>query len=249
MSPAVISSIAFACVCAGVLLGFILRFSLPEHHLSDSSKDAVKLGTGTIATLAALVLGLLIGSAKGTFDAMSAELTQTGARIALLDRTLARYGPETAEARGLLYRAAVTGINHIWPEDTRVPHTLPAAVDDVRDKLLELSPRDDAQRWLQSNALQIINDVAQARWLLLEQRGQTSIPVPFLAILVFWLTVIFVSFSLFSPPNATVITVLLLCALSVSGAIFLILELDRPAQGLIKLSDAPLRSILLQLGH
>ncbi len=249
MSPIAISVIAFACIFAGTLLGFFLRFSLPEHHLGNESKDAVKLGTGMIATLAALVLGLLISSAKGSFDVMNTELTQAGAKIAVLDRILARYGTETTEARELLRRAVATGVNRVWPEDKMVPRTQPAGVEDVRNKLLELSPGSDAQRSLQSSALQITGDMEEARWLLLEQRGETSVPTPFLVILVFWVTVIFVSFGLFSPPNGTVVAVLLLCAMSVGGAIFLILELDRPAEGLIKLSDAPLRNTLLHLGQ
>ena len=180
---------------------------------------------------------------------MNTELTQAGAKIAILDRILARYGPETTEARELLRRAVATGVNRVWPEDKMVPRTQPAGIEDVRGKLLELSPGNDAQSSLRSSALQIAGEMEEARWLLLEQRGETSVPTPFLVILVFWVTVIFASFGLFSPPNGTVVAVLLLCAMSVGGAIFLILELDRPAEGLIKLSDAPLRNALLHLGQ
>jgi hypothetical protein len=96
--------------------------------------------------------------------------------------------------------------------------------------------------------MQISADLGRTRSLLLEQTGG-SIPMPFLVVLVFWFTVIFITFGLFAPPNATVIAVLLVCALSVAGAIFLILELDRPFEGLIQISDAPLRSALARLGQ
>lgn len=221
--------------------------------MSDESKDVVKLGTGMIAMMAALVLGLLIASAKGNFDTMSSELRQIGSRVILLDRVMAHYGSETAEARELLRRSVASSIERIWPEDkigiaSAKAHAVRVDFEVIQDQLRQLSPRNDPQRWLQSRALQISSEIAETRWLLIEQIGQSSIPMPFLAILVFWLTIIFASFGLFSPRNATVITVLLICALSVAGALFLILELDIPFGGLIKVSSAPLRDALAHLG-
>ena len=245
--------VAFACIFGGMLLGMFLRTLLPEHHVSDESKDAVKLGIGMIATLAALVLGLLIASAKGTFDTTSTGLRQVGARVILLDRVMAHYGPETMEARDLLRRSVASAIERIWPEDKIGPAVAKAGagrvdIEAVQDKLRQLSPRTDAQRWLQSRALQISGDIAEGRWLLIEQMGQSSIPMPFFVMLVFWLTIIFATFGLFSPRNATVIAVLLVCALSAAGSLFLILELDNPYGGLIKVSSAPLRNALALLG-
>ena len=254
MSALAISSVAFACIFGGTLLGMLLRTILPGHHVSGDSQDAVKLGIGMIATLAALVLGLLIASAKGNFDTMSSELRQVGARVILLDRVMAQYGPETKETRELLRRTIAATIKRVWPEDkvgqaaTEAPETR-VNIETIQDRLRQLSPRNDAQRWLQSRALQISGDLAEARWLLLEQLGQRSIPMPFLMMLVFWLTFIFASFGLFSPRNATVITVLLVCALSAAGSLFLILELDTPYAGLIKVSSAPLANALAHLGQ
>jgi hypothetical protein len=226
---------------------------LPEYHVSAESKDAVKLGIGMIATMAALVLALLIASAKGNFDTMSSGLRQTSSRVILLDRVMAQYGPETKESRELLRHSIASTIERVWPEDKigqaiteppggRVP------IEAIQDQLRQLSPRNDAQRWLQSRALQISGDIAEGRWLLIEQLGQSSVPMPFLVMLVFWLTFIFAGFGLFSPRNATVISVLLVCALSAAGSLFLILELDTPYAGLIKVSSAPLVNALAHLG-
>jgi hypothetical protein len=247
----------FGCLClyfGGTLLGMLLRTILPGHHVSDESKDAVKLGIGLIATMAALVLALLIASAKGNFDTMSSGLRQTSSRVILLDRVMAQYGPETKEARELLRRTIASTIRRVWPEDYigqaiaeppggRVP------IEVIQDQLRQLAPRNNAQRWLQSRALQISGDIAEGRWLLVEQLGQSSVPMPFLVMLVFWLTVIFAGFGLFSPRNATVIAVLLICALSAAGALFLIMELDTPYEGLIKVSSAPLSNALVHLGQ
>ena len=117
----------------------------------------------------------------------------------------------------------------------------------IQDKLFQLFPRTDAQRWLQSRALQISSEIAEGRWLLIEQKGQSSIPMPFIVMLVFWLTVIFACFGLFSPRNGTVVVVLLVCALSAASSLFLILELNTPYGGLIKVSGAPLRNALIHL--
>ena len=251
MSAITIGWIVFACVFGGVLLGMFLRTALPEHHLSMDSKDVVKLGMGLLATMAALLLSLMIASAKSSYDTQSSELTQLSANIVLLDRVMALYGPETKEARDLLRRSVARALDRMWSKDgSRSAQLEPAAAGEERlyDKIQALSPRNEAQRSLRAEALRISIDLARTRWLLFEEGGG-SIPVPFLVVLIFWVTVIFISFGLFAPPNATVIATLFVCALSVSGAIFLILELDQPFEGLIQISSAPLRSALANLGQ
>jgi len=254
VSPLTISLVAFGCIFGGTLLGIFCRELLPDHHLSEESKDTVKLGIGMIATLTALVLGLMIASAKGNFDTMGSEFRQAGAKIVSLDRVMADYGPETKEARDLLRRVVATLLERIWPDELTERTGAKAlesgaGIEAIQKILRELSPRNDAQRWLQSRALQLSSDITETRWLLIEQRGVSSLPAPFLFLLVFWLTVIFSSFGLFSPRNATVIAILFVCALSAAGSLYLILEMDRPHQGLIRLSSAPLRNALALLGR
>jgi hypothetical protein len=253
MNPLLISCIVFACVFAGALLGLFLQGPLPDHHLSDATKDVVKLGTGLIATLAALVLGLLIASAKSAYDTQNGEIKQMSASILLLDRALAHYGPETKEARDLLRRTVAGAVERIWPENSSRPGNLApterrAEAESFFDKIQELRPQNDIQRSLQAQALQIGTDLGKTRFLLFEQRGG-SFATPFLVVLVFWLTVIFATFGLFAPRNATVIAVWFVCALSVSGAIFLILELDTPFEGLLQISSDPMRDALVRIGQ
>ena len=248
MSPTAIGCIVFACIFGGALLGMLLHRILPEHHLSTESKDVIKLGMALTATMSALVLALLVNSAKGSFDAQRNEITQLSANVILLDRVLAHYGPETKEARMLLEQTATGMIDRIWPEGrTGNAELKPSGGERFYDKIQELSPQNEVQRSLQAQALKMSVDLGQTRWLLFEQGG-SSIPMPFLILLIFWVTIIFLSFGLFAPPNATVIVTLFLCALSVSGAIFMILELDRPFGGVIHISSAPMRNALAQLG-
>ena len=250
MSSITISLIVFACVFGGALLGIFLHVSLPQHHLANESKDIVKLGMGLVGTMAALVLGLLVASAKGSYDAQSAELTQMSANIALLDRGLALYGPETKETRALLRGAVVRILDQMWSKDgaSSSPMAAPSGGEILYEKIQALSPKNDMQRSLQGQALSIAVDIGKTRWLMYAQQA-TSVSMPLLIVLVLWLTVIFISFGLFAPFNGTVVSSLLVSALSVSGAIFLILEMYSPYDGLIQISSAPLRAALAQLGQ
>jgi len=244
------SWIVFACVFAGALLGMLLRRILPRHHLSEDSKDIVKLGMGLIATMAALVLALLIASAESSHDTQSKGVTEMAADFILLDRTLTRYGPETKEMRSLIPVTVAAILDQTWMGDAyrseNLDRALGAGAEPFYQKMRHLEPRDDFQRAVYAQALQIGMELGQKRSLLLEETGG-SIPAPFLVMLVFWLTLIFASFGLFAPTNSTVIAILFACALSVAGAIFLILELDRPFQGLLQISNTPLRDALMYL--
>jgi hypothetical protein len=245
VSATAIGLIVFALVFGSALLAMFVRNALPEHHLSADSKDVVKLGIALIATMSALVLSLLIASAKSAFDPRSNQLVQVSADIIQLDRALARYGPETKEARSLLERSVAATLERFWPAESARPIAIdPKAspVEALYDKIEELSPQNDAQRALRSQAETTALDMGRTRLLLFEHLDR-SISVPFLVVLVFWLCIIFASFGLFAPRNATVIAVLCVCALSVSGAIFLILELDRSFEGLLKVSGAPLAQL------
>jgi Protein of unknown function (DUF4239) len=251
LSAIAIGLVVFALVFGSAMLAMFVHSKLPDDHLTSDSKDVVKLGVALIATMSALVLSLLISSAKTAFDTRSNQLVQAAADIVLLDRALARYGPETKEARSLLQRSVAETVERFWPENgakriTIDPGGSPAEA--MYDKVDELAPQSEAQRSLRSQALSLAVNVGQTRLLLLEHLG-SSIPLPFLVILVFWLCIIFASFGLFAPRNATVIAVLGVCALSVAAAIFLIIELDRSFEGLLQVSGAPMRAALAQLGR
>ena len=172
------------------MLGLFLQGLLPEHHLRDNSKDTVKVVAAMIATLSALVLGLLVGSAKSSFDATNTAVIENGAKVILLDRALAAYGPETKDVRELLRRTVAAGIEMFWPEESKVGSGMTAferanAMEMIQAKLRELTPATDSQRKLQSQAEQISGDMLQARWLLIEQ-AQSALPVVFLVVLLFW---------------------------------------------------------------
>jgi hypothetical protein len=250
MSALALSGIVFAVVFSGALLGMALHGRLPDHHLSDSSKEIVRLVMGLVATIAALVLGLLIASAKGAYDTQSGNVTQLSAQIVQLDRMLQLYGPETSDIRREFHDVVEQAVDRAWPSDA---HSANVALSTNRTAWLDfvaliakLDPGNTAQRFAQARALDIAASLSQTRILMFEQSGSAISP-PFLSVLVFWLIVLFLAFGLYAPPNATVIAAMFVGALSVAGALFLILELDQPYEGLLQLSPEPLRAALARI--
>jgi hypothetical protein len=243
--------IVFLCVFGGALIGFWLRSVLPEEHISVASRDVVKLGIGTIATMTALVLGLLVNSAKNSYDAQSRELTEMSAKIILLDRVLSHYGPEAKVTRNLLRDSLVRLIQQTWPTEKTgnpIPEPTSSQSEILYDKIQELVPANDSQRTLQNRALALAIDIGQMRWLMVEQ-GYSSVSTPLIVVVVFSLTITFMSLGIHAPANGTLIATLFLAAFSVAGVIFLILEMYTPFGGLIPVSGAPLSAALAHLGQ
>ena len=249
MNTTLTAVIVFGCLIGAVLLGRILRRLLPDDHLSGDSRDAVKLAMGLVATMAALVLGLLVSSAKGSYDTERSEVIQMAAKVAFLDRVLATYGPDAADARSRLRDTVAEAVQRMWPGETGMPaHLAPntQAGNIAYGAIQGLSPHDGTQGALKAQAANLAMDLGQVRSLLVAQ-SVASISKPMLIILVSWLAIIFLGFSVLAPPNATAILALMVSALAVSGAIFLILELDQPFGGLIRISSEPMLNALHQL--
>jgi hypothetical protein len=252
MTSTAVGLVALVCIFAGGLVGMFLRAVLPEHHLSHDTRNVVGLAAGTVSVLTALVISSLLTSAREAFELKMQEVQELSANLVLLDRVVAHYGPETAPTRDLLRRYTAQRIELTWPEEDGRKAVLDdsgalAMLEGIQDQLRALTPTNEAQHWLQSRALQVSGNVAQARWLLVVQTGSV-IPRPFLIVVVFWLAVLFASFGLFAPGNPTVIVILFIAALSVAGAIVLILEMEGAFDGMIRISAEPMRSALTRMG-
>ena len=225
----------FLLVLGGIFAGTALRRVLPENHLSKETQDVVRLGAGLTATIAALVLGLLIGGAKSSFDTRSSQVN-----AAYSQRYFARQFVGHSTAPRPRPPQTVEGainplIDRLWHEKiTTEPFATNSEGEKVYLAILALSPQTETQRSLQARAVQVANDVAQTRFLLFAET-ENQIPKPFLGILVFWLFIIFLSFSLFSDLNATALAFLCVFGLSASCAIYLILELNDPFNGLMRI--------------
>jgi hypothetical protein len=229
------------------MFGMLVGRILPEHHLTDQTKGVISVSTGVIGTLTALVLGLLIGAASSSFNTKNQEVV-LAADVVQLDHLLRSYGPEAEGLRDLLRRYAAMKTQDFFPEGSTQPPNLKnprtvALLEELQGRLVALDPSNANQRWLQSQALQLVRSIAAARWLLVGQ-NRIGIAVPLLVLVVFWLCLLFFSFALFAPRNATVTTALFICALAAAGAIYMTLELSTPFRGIIRISSKPMKEAL-----
>lgn len=231
----------------------VVRARLPGHHLQTDSTDVIRLATAVVGTLSALALGLLIASAKSSYDEAEEGLKTSMARIVLLDRLVDQYGPGTGDTRNLLRKIIEARLERGW-NVTVVDRASGGLVGEfnyieaVQKNLRSLTPENQVQQLIKSRALDVSGMIAEAHWLLVETESE-GLPWPFLLVLVFWLALLFATFGLQAPPNGTVAAILIVCAVSVGGAVFLIVDMAQPYIGVIHVSDTPLLSALDRLGQ
>jgi hypothetical protein len=227
LNSTVVVLVAFGCTFGAALAALFVRSRLPAQHLEGDSKDVVKLVLGLVATITALVLGLLISSAHSGYDAQESELQQLGVHLYQVDRILAHFGPDAAKEREVLRNMVTADVARIWKNQggtptTNVTLTAQLAAESLFDGVSSLTPKTDLQRFGQSRALQLLASIGETRRLLVEQ-SSGALSRPFLIVLVSWASVLFFGFGLLSRFNLTVVAALFVGALSVAGAIFLIL--------------------------
>jgi hypothetical protein len=248
MNAVAISLVAFVCCFCGMHIGMAIGKLLPDDHLSGDSKEIVKIGAGLIATMTALVLGLLVSSSKDTLDTMNRQLVQDGAKIIQLDRILSHYGPDAANIRQTLQADVRQVLHQYWHEDVSQEAVLEnievaQGSEKLQASLRALKPANENERQLLADAQQLSSEIAQSRWFMIEM-AERDLPQAFLVVLLLWLLILYLCYGLIAPPNGTVKIVLFASALTGAAAIFLILEMNNPLTGAIKVSSAPMRMAL-----
>jgi hypothetical protein len=244
-----IALILFVILVGVTLIGGRLRRLLPPEQLNAESKEVMKLALGLVATMTAILLGLLISSAKSTFDTARSEVMQMAAKVALLDRVLVLYGPETGDARRALRDATDEAVRRTWPAQRSGPVRLDPNQqmgDAVYAAISRLAPQDEAQRALKTQAANLMVQLAELRSLL-QAQAVSSVSKPLLIALMVWLVVIFFGFSLLAPANATSTLALIAGAFSVACAVLIILELDFPFAGIVRIPSDPMINTLSHL--
>ena len=255
-SAIVFAVVTFACTLGAAMATMSLRRAIPTEHLTKESQDVIRLGMGLVATMTALLLGLVTAAAKGSFDSQDLAVRNAAAGLVTLDRLLARYGPETEPTRDLLKTTVGAWVDAVWPSGSArgngagfTPASKPnPAAEEIENQVLRLTPSTDVQRWLRTESLKLTEEVLRIRWRLMGS-ASGAVPRAFIAVVIFWLSMTFASFGLSAPRNATVTTVFVIAALSVAAAVFLIFELDGAFQGAIKISGDPFRVALSNLGQ
>ncbi len=253
LQPITIAACVVGCTFGAALLGMFLRYCVPDHHRHDESKDVVKLVLGLIATLAAIVLGLLISSANGFYDTQRDEMQTLSVKVVQLDHALSKYGPEADGARAALRAAVVSAHDRIWPADGTSGSLEPTQAKNppitaFETQMQNLKPATEEQRLSWGTANQIAGEIAAMRMMISAQIGN-SLSWPFLFILTFWVSVLFLGFGLLAEWNGTVAATLLVGSIAVASATFLILELNQPYSGMMRLADTPLRLAIEQISR
>jgi hypothetical protein len=249
MATSVIGLICFVPIFGGVLIGMLAARRLPDHHLSDKSQAAIMISATILGTLSAVVIGLLISTANGSFSSRANKIRELSFQLIRIDRFLRRYGPEADDARAKLRAWASATAQELFPEPGQTPpsdQTTVALLETAQNAILSLTPKDEQHSFFRTRAIDLSASLFEARWFLRQQVGHT-LPIPFLVLLISWQAIIFISIGLFTPPNTTAIIALLLCSMALSGAIVLIMELDSPFSGLVHLSPDSMRQALDQI--
>jgi uncharacterized membrane protein YjjB (DUF3815 family) len=243
-----IGLIAFCCILGAGLIGLALRNWLPEAHRAEATQKIVQTTMNVVAILAALVLGLLIVSTKTNFDTRSQEIETFSANLTLLDRELVQFGSVSKDIRTLLRAFITQKIMQTWRADrglTPVADQVRTAriLDDIEDRLRALTPPDEVQRAARTSALHLAGELKRTSRLLSVQQGSQT-PRPFLIAVIFWVSVLFLSFTIFAPLNTTVIATIFIGALSVAIAVNLIFDMDQPFSGFVRISPMSMQQAL-----
>jgi hypothetical protein len=250
LGPLIVGIFIFAVVLVGAFAGWAMKQRLPAHNLTDETKSVVSVSMAMVATISALVLGLLISNANSSFIALGGEVTTLSAQLIRLDRILHRYGPDADPARDTLRQYANQKTVDLFPEDSREvrlnnPSTY-ALLQQLEDEMLDLKPHNARDQWWLGQAMTLAGRIGDARWLLSQQVGQGT-PRAFVALLAFWLTSLFASFGVFAPRNVTSVLFMSLCAMAVAGAIAMILELEKGFGAMVHISPQPMRQAVKAL--
>ena len=248
MNAVIAGILTFVAILSGALSGVWMARRLPEDHLSSESRTAVSVSMAVVGTLSALVMGLLLSNASASFSARADAVHNLAIDIIRLDRALDRYGPEASPIRQLLQSYAQTKTQGLAVHSSSAGLDYPslATFEDMSAKVYELRPGTGREHVTKEQAIKLLDGIASARWTLIE-KSDGALPMPFFGILILWLALLFGSFGLFAPPNATVVVILLLCGAAISGGVFMILELGTATEGLVRVSIKPMFNAIREL--
>ena len=242
-TPLIIVLLVFAVILSGAFVGALVRRRVPQHNLTEETKSMVSVSMAVIATISALVLGLLLSNANSSFNAVQGQVNFISAEILRLDQLLRRYGSETKPAREKLRQYAERKRDALFPKNPADFHLgdqpTYELLQEVEDLVLAIKPSNARDQWWLAQATTLASKIGDARFLLAQQAGQGT-PIPVVLLLVLWLTLLFASFTLFAPSNIISTATLTLCALAIAGAVGMILDLERGFGGLVHVSPQPM---------
>ncbi len=249
MKEALLALFVFVCLTGASLGALLLHGKLPAHHRQDDTQNVVRLIANIFVVMTSLVLGLMINSAKSRFDNINRDVHTFATDLILLDRLLSQYGSDAGDTRRRLVIYVERASDGTWTTGDPLlvsDRTSEQLLTDVGDSMRALKPTDDARLSIWNDARQQYRRVIELRWALVEQ-AEGSIPAPLLVMVVAWLVLIFGSFGYRAPRNAVVLTSFVLASALISGALYLIVDMDAPFGGPIQVSSAPLQRAMAEI--
>jgi hypothetical protein len=249
MNSMTISSVVFALVLGGGFVGMVLRRILPQEHLGQDAKDTMRLAIGLVVTMTGMVMGMLVSSAKTYYDGQRNKVSEMSTEIILLNSALGAFGHDSEPLRIEARRFVGDAADRIWPKENSSLYQLRPENDNttVAEQLQLLTPKNEMQVIAKAQVASLIQSLHRSYWLMFLESEQATIPLPLLFVVTSWLVTIFISFGIFAPPNSTVIATLIVCALAVSGAIFIIMEMYSPFSGVLRISSTAVRDAMEQM--
>ena len=249
MHALTISSLVFVLVCGGALAGMALRRVRPDELFTPDAKDTIRLAIGLVITMTGLVLGMLVSSGKTFYDAEKNQVAELSAQVILINDLLTAYGPETGPLRIEARRSMEEIVDRIWPRTGSQSVELEPLASGARfyEHIQLLAPKNEGQASVKAQLLAATLSVRRTYWFMFLQSEQTSIAIPLLSVVSAWLVIIFFSFGIFAPRVPNVMVTLVVCAMAVSAAIFIIVSLNLPFSGVLKVSPAAVREVLSQM--
>jgi hypothetical protein len=266
MIQLLVASLVFVSVLTGAAIGMWLRYRLPENHVDEDSLDVIKSMTGMISVLSALVLGLLAANVRSDFESLNGQVRDFGAHLVMLDNTLRDMGAPADTARHMLLDYTTKAIDAVWgAKAASQKPILERGADAARSVVsrvfggtdviwrerddgapvlgsvrLLVANMDSANPALRASALRTLEYLLQARWILHERTASPILP-PFMLLLTFWITAVFMSFGLAAPRNATVRIGFVVCAATLASCFYMTVEMDLPFDGFLTIGNTPLR--------
>jgi len=249
MKEALFALFVFFCLAGASLGALMLHGKMPAHHRHDDTQNVVRLIANIFVVMTSLVLGLMINSAKSRFDTINRDVHTFATSLIVLDRLLSLYGSDANDTRRRVAIYVERASDGTWTTSDPLlasDRTSEQLLADVGASMRALKPTDDARLPIWNDAREQYRRVLELRWALVEQ-AEGSIPMPLLGMVVAWLMLIFASFGYRAPHNAVVLTSFVLSSALISGALYLIVDMDAPFGGPIQVSSAPLQRVLAEI--
>lgn len=246
MHDVLIAFLVFVCLIAASL-GSRFYERIPERHRPAETEAVVRLFASLFMVMTSLVIGLMLNTAKNTFESADKSVHAYATELILFDRTLKHYGPETAEARrSLLAYTEQAAARMAQTDPTLGSRSAESLLRAAGDAVRALQPANDDHVYLKQQLEHRYSKIYEMRWALVEQ-SEGTLPAALIVMVVLWLVLIFASYGFRAPHNLVVVTSFVVSSVLVAGAIYLILDMDVPFEGMIQVSPAPLQRALLEL--